>query len=141
MPGQLSSLSLKGIKSLNPLTVRYVKSNYVWKEHDPSQFNKPICIEDKVQIHFNQPQVMDNNPAFQLVYVYLKENHLDKSGKESLPIGNQLPIIEIITEQRLVEKDSVSKKYHAYKSKSTLGMYNFCSFLCFVKVVIGLLFK
>ena len=25
---------------------RYVKSNYVQKEHDPSQFNKPIHIED-----------------------------------------------------------------------------------------------
>ena len=115
---------------------RYVESNYVQKEHDPSQFNKPICIEDKVQIHFEKPQVTDDDPAFRLVYIQVKEKHLDKRRNKTPPLGNQIPIIEIITKQWLVKKDNVPKKFCASESKSTLGTYNFCSFLCFVKVVI-----
>ena len=107
---------------------RFVNARCIKRADDPSKFDKPKRIEDKIYIRFDSPQKTEDKPFLNIILLKVTDEDLGKG--ETLPHGGKAPFIEIITKSKLHSPKVASKDYAFGTTNSKLGKQ--CCLQCII---------
>ena len=106
----------------------FVNARCIKRADDPSKFDKPKRIEDKIYIRFDSPQKTEDKPFLNIILLEVTDEDLRKG--ETLPHGGKALFIKIIIKSKLHSPKVASKDYTFGTTNSKLGKQ--CSLQCII---------